>query len=93
VRVDLRGGKLAGFCAVWAREAGFFAGAFSVFERDTVQETFARVFAALKPEEFRACFIEWAQGLRKLLEGVIAIDGKTLCGSHDDASGKPAIPW
>lgn len=55
------------------------------------KNTFARVFAALKPEEFRACFIEWVRGLQKLLEGVIAIDGKTLCGSHDEASGKPAI--
>jgi predicted transposase YbfD/YdcC len=55
------------------------------------KNTFARVFAALKPEEFRACFIEWVQGLQKLLDGVIAIDGKTLCGSHDAASGKSAI--
>jgi predicted transposase YbfD/YdcC len=51
----------------------------------------ARVFAALKPEEFRACFIDWVQGLQKMLEGVVAIDGKTLCNSHDDALGKSAI--
>lgn len=55
------------------------------------KNTFARVFAALKAEEFRACFIEWTQGLQKMLEGVIAIDGKTLCNSHDDALGKSAI--
>lgn len=55
------------------------------------KNTFARVFAALKPEEFRACFIEWAQGLQKLLEGVIAIDGKRLCNSDDAALGKSAI--
>jgi hypothetical protein len=55
------------------------------------KNTFARVFAALQPEEFRACFIDWAQGLQKMLEGVIAIDGKTLCNSHDKALGQSAI--
>ncbi len=55
------------------------------------KNTFARVFAALKPEEFRTCFIDWVQGLQKILEGVVAIDGKTLCNSHDNALGKSAI--
>jgi predicted transposase YbfD/YdcC len=55
------------------------------------KNTFARVFAALKAEEFRACFIDWVQGLQKMLAGVVAIDGKTLCNSHDDGLGKSAI--
>jgi len=58
-------------------------------------DTFGRVFARLKPEEFQACFLEWVQDLvcasGGLLKGVIAIDGKTLCGSRDSTSGKGAI--
>ncbi len=55
------------------------------------KNTFARVFGALESEEFRACFIDWVQGLQQMLEGVIAIDGKTLRNSHDRALGKSAI--
>lgn len=55
------------------------------------KNTFARVFGALESGEFRQCFIAWTQGLQKLLEGVIAIDGKTLCNSHDAALDKSAI--
>lgn len=58
-------------------------------------DTFGRVFARIDPEQFRACFLEWVQDLvcasGGLLKGVIAIDGKTLCGSRDAASGKGAI--
>lgn len=55
-------------------------------------DTLGRVFARLKPEQFQACFLEWVQELVSesggLLKGVIAIDGKTLRGSRDTASGK-----
>ena len=56
------------------------------------KNTFARVFGALEPEQFRACFIDWVQGLQKMLEeGVIAIDGKTLRNSQDRELGESAI--
>lgn len=55
------------------------------------KNTFARVFATLKPEEFRACFIDWVQGLQRMLEDVVAIDGKTLRNSHDKGLGQSAI--
>ncbi len=55
------------------------------------KNTFARVFGALESGEFRQCFIEWVQGLQSLMEGVVAIDGKTLRNSHDAALGKSAI--
>ena len=55
------------------------------------KNTFARVFGMLESGEFRHCFIEWVQGLQSMTEGVIAIDGKTLRGSHDRALGKSAI--
>ena len=58
-------------------------------------DTFGRVFARINPEQFQACFLEWVQDLVKAsgnkLKGVIAIDGKTLCGSRDRACGKGAI--
>ena len=47
------------------------------------KNTFARVSAALEPEQFRACFIAWAASLQTTPGEVIAIDGKTLCNSAD----------
>lgn len=58
-------------------------------------DTFGRVFARIDPQRFQSCFLEWVQELvcasGGLLKGVIAIDGKTLCGSRDAAGGKGAI--
>lgn len=55
-------------------------------------DTFGRVFAALDPEQFQACFLRWAQGLQEVTQGqVVALDGKTLRRSHDRAKGKSAI--
>jgi len=54
-------------------------------------DTFGRVFAHLDPLEFEACFFEWVQSISAKVEGVIAIDGKTLRRSHDKANGKKAL--
>ena len=55
-------------------------------------DTFGRVFAALDPERFQACFMGWARSLARQLQGeVVALDGKMLCGSQDTASGKSAL--
>jgi predicted transposase YbfD/YdcC len=55
-------------------------------------DTFGRVFAQIKPEEFQKRFIEWVQAIEKLTTGqVIAIDGKKLRRSHDREAGKAAI--
>ncbi|HYS62338.1 MAG TPA: ISAs1 family transposase [Paraburkholderia sp.] len=46
-------------------------------------DTFGRVFAALNPKQFEACFIRWMSGLCPTLAGqVVAIDGKTVRGSR-----------
>jgi predicted transposase YbfD/YdcC len=46
-------------------------------------DTFGRVFAALNPKQFEACFIRWMGHLCPALTGnVVAIDGKTVRGSH-----------
>ena len=55
-------------------------------------DTFGRVFAKIRPEEFQRRFIEWVQAIEKLTAGqVIAVDGKKLRRSHDQQTGKEAI--
>ncbi len=55
-------------------------------------DTFNRVFAALDPEQFQACFARWMETVASVLPTqVIALDGKTVRGSHDRATGKAAI--
>jgi predicted transposase YbfD/YdcC len=55
-------------------------------------DTFNRVFAALDPQQFQACFVSWMQAVVDVLPAqVIAIDGKTVRRSHDRANGKAAI--
>lgn len=54
-------------------------------------DTFGDVFAALDPEGFRDCFVAWTASLARHVEGVVAIDGKTLRRSFDRANGQPAI--
>jgi predicted transposase YbfD/YdcC len=55
-------------------------------------DTFNRVFAALDPHQFRACFAAWMQQVAAVLPTeVIALDGKTLRRSHDRLNGREAI--
>jgi len=55
-------------------------------------DTFNRVFAALDPQQFHACFLRWMQAVAQVLPTeVIAVDGKTVRGSQDRTSGKAAI--
>lgn len=60
-------------------------------------DTFNRVFARINPEQFRECFLGWVQDLvcastsNGRIEGVVAIDGKSLCGSRNSASGAGPI--
>ena len=55
------------------------------------KNTFARVLAALDTEAFKLRFVEWVKSLQTILKDVIAIDGKTLCNSFDEACGMSAI--
>jgi predicted transposase YbfD/YdcC len=54
-------------------------------------DTFGRVFAPLDPKQFEASFFQWMEGISQTVQGVIAIDGKTLRRSHDRAAGKKAL--
>lgn len=51
------------------------------------EHTFRRLFAALDPEAFERCFIAWVKAVTDAVQGVVAIDGKTLRGSCDTARG------
>ena len=54
-------------------------------------DTFRRVISALKPDEFEACFQRWTKALSNNHSDIIAIDGKTLRRSHDNANDNSAI--
>ncbi|MFV0342367.1 MAG: ISAs1 family transposase [Anaerocolumna sp.] len=54
-------------------------------------DTFNRIFSMIKPEQFHEAFIEWVKAITEKVEGVVAIDGKTVRRSLDDAKGKCAI--
>lgn len=55
-------------------------------------DTMYRVFSRINPKELNAALIKWTEGLDQCVEGkVVAIDGKTLRGSFDNATGKGAL--
>lgn len=49
------------------------------------------LFSRLDIEAFQRCFMEWVASLHDVLDGVVAIDGKTLRRSFDTTAGKAAI--
>jgi len=55
-------------------------------------DTFGRVFALLDPEAFETCFLNWIESLViDVSKEIIAIDGKTLRGSHNRRKKQPAL--
>lgn len=55
-------------------------------------DTFRRIFAALDPEAFGSCFIQYTAALGKRLgQELVAIDGKTLRGSFTAADKSDAL--
>ena len=55
-------------------------------------DTFGRVFARLKPEEFERCFMAWMSTLVELGGGkLVAIDGKSLRQSFDHSWDKTGM--
>jgi predicted transposase YbfD/YdcC len=50
-------------------------------------DTFQRVFQIINPNELERCFVSWVQSIAVKTEGeIVAIDGKTLCGSKHGES-------
>ena len=54
-------------------------------------DTFSRLFRLLDPAQFHACFLTFMQRFAESLEGVVAIDGKTLRRSFDRASAQSPL--
>lgn len=55
-------------------------------------DTFGRVFAAIDPKQFNASFSRWSRSISTLINtSHVAIDGKTVRRSHDNAQDKSAI--
>lgn len=54
-------------------------------------DTFGRFFMLLDPVAFQQCFINWVRAVHEKVQGVVAIDGKTVRRSHDQGKGKKAI--
>lgn len=79
--------------ADWAEERQDWLGQHLPLKNGTpCEDTFARVFAALQPKAFHACFVDWVASVFKSHTGlVVAVDGKTMRGSHARRLGKKAI--
>ena len=54
-------------------------------------DTFSRVFRLLDPAPFEACFTRFMQRFAEGLQGVVAIDRKTLRRSFDRAAGQSPL--
>ena len=55
-------------------------------------DTISRVMSVINPKQFNECFMNWISQIKSLLsEDVIAIDGKTLCGSHQRSKDIKAL--
>lgn len=54
-------------------------------------DTFGRVFSLLDPEAFQEAFRDWVGAIQGRVQGVVAVDGKTVRHSHDRSSDKSAI--
>jgi predicted transposase YbfD/YdcC len=95
-RHDLREIILTALCAIlcgantwvdiaeWAEDNLAWLRQYTPLERGAPShDTFGRVFRILDASVFDQCFRCWIASLVGVIEGVIAFDGKTLCGSRD----------
>ncbi len=70
--------------AEWAEDNEAWLKRYLVLEHGTPShDTFSRVFRLLDAKIFEACFREWIGSLVGVVAGVVAIDGKTACGSRE----------
>lgn len=73
--------------AEWAEDNESWLRQYVVLEHGTPShDTFARVFRVLDAAVFERCFRSWIAALVGVVEGVVAVDGKTLRGSQDGAN-------
>lgn len=61
-------------------------------DRIPSHDTIGDFFSRIKAQSFSDCFLSWTSSITGLLtDSIISIDGKTLRGSHNVATGKKAI--
>jgi hypothetical protein len=56
-------------------------------------DTIGRFFRLVDPKAFERCFVQWVQMITEELQGVIAVDGKTICNSGDNLNGQKASAY
>ena len=70
--------------ALWGRLKADWLRRFLVLKNGIPsQDTFLRVFRVLDPKQFESVFRRWVGGIVGALDGVMAVDGKTLRRSAD----------
>lgn len=70
--------------AEWAEDNESWLRRYLVLKRGTAShDTFGRVFRILDATVFERCFRSWIAEMVGVVDGVVAIDGKTICGSRD----------
>ncbi len=78
--------------ALYGEEKIDFLRQFSAFKNGIPRhDTISNILGALNPKQFQKSFFSWVRGLAGTLQGVVAIDGKTLRGSFDDWNSQKAI--
>jgi len=56
------------------------------------QYTYERICDVIDPKQFAKCFTEWMRDVTEMSKGtIVAIDGKTACGTADKKKGKKPI--
>ena len=53
-------------------------------------DTINRVFQYIDPKQFHEAFFRWTEAISGKIEGVVAIDGKTICGSRGNTENHRA---
>jgi predicted transposase YbfD/YdcC len=88
----LSGGENCTDMARFARaKLAFLRGFLKLEHGAPSHDTFSRLFRLLDPEQFGLCFQQFMASFAETCEGVVAIDGKVLRRSFDNASGKSAL--
>lgn len=88
----LCGGQCAVDMAVFARAKEPFLRGFLKLENGLPShDTFSRLFRQIDPVQFSTAFQRFMARFSKTIEGVVAIDGKVLRRSYDQASGRSAL--
>lgn len=72
----------------WANAyAGWFQSVGLCLNGVPSHDTIGRFFRLVDPKAFEGCFVQWIQMITDKIQGVIAIDGKTICNSADLFNG------